>query len=136
MELASRKFEAAAWSGIGLVQAVFYLFFQAGLMAEFNIDAETLFSFIYAVRETYADQPFHNWPHAVNVLQFVQNAIVAGRLENVLSRVDILSLYIAALCRTQGTRSIWAIRPTPRTPCSGARRVRRFPSTVRWRLIY
>jgi GAF domain-containing protein len=102
MELVSSRFDAAKWPGIGLFQAVFCIFSQSGLMSEFQISAETLFSFIYALRETYSEIPFHNWPRAVNILQFVHVTITIGKLENLLSKADIASLYIAALCQDAG----------------------------------
>lgn len=50
------EMDRPAWAGIGLVQAVLYLFFRAGFMVEVGIDPVTLFSLIGVVRETYSDR--------------------------------------------------------------------------------
>lgn len=71
-------------------------------MKEFTIRSETMFSFLYAVRETYLDIPYHNWVHAVDVLHFVHRLAVYCKLDMHITKLDLLCLYIAALCQDAG----------------------------------
>jgi len=102
MELEKMKFEAANWNKIELFKIVFSIFAASHLLQEFSITAETFFSFIYAVRETYLDIPHHNWIHAVDVLHVVHLLAISCKLESHISKLDLLCLYIAALCQDAG----------------------------------
>jgi hypothetical protein len=96
------KFEASQWTKVELFKVIYYIFSSGYLLTEFQITSETMFSFIYSVRETYMDIPHHNWVHAVDVLHFVHMLAIYCKLENRITKVDLLCLYIAALCQDAG----------------------------------
>jgi hypothetical protein len=96
------KFEASQWTKLEMFKVVYYIFSSGWLLTEFKIKAETMFSFMYAVRETYLNIPHHNWVHAVDILHFVHMLTTYCKLENRVTKIDLLCLYIAALCQDAG----------------------------------
>jgi GAF domain-containing protein len=101
MEVDSLKFECADCPKVDLFKAIFWIF-AGGLLTEFAIKSETMFSFLYSIRETYLDIRHHNWVHAVDVFHFVHMLAVYCRLDVHITKLDLLCLYIAALCQDAG----------------------------------
>ena len=78
------------------------LFYHLGLHKMFNIDAEKLTRFIAKVGDTYNDVPYHNYNHAVSVLHGVYVFLVVANLKKRLTPVEILALFVGALCHDLG----------------------------------
>jgi GAF domain-containing protein len=102
MDVNELKFEASQWTKVEMFKVIYYIFSSGGLLTEFKIQAETMFSFIYSVRESYLDIPHHNWVHAIDVLHFVHMLATYCKLESHITKIDLLCLYIAALCQDAG----------------------------------
>lgn len=108
IELKSLQFNIHNWQGMNLFKAVFVLFDSFNLMKTFNIASETLFSFLYALREKHNDVAHHNWQHAVDVLQTVSYICSVTDISERITQHDILALFIAALCQDLGHRGYGA----------------------------
>ena len=46
----------------------------------------------------YKKVPYHNWRHAVDVVQFITYELIVSGVEKVLSRFELFGLMIAAIC--------------------------------------
>ena len=78
------------------------LFYHTGLGAKFVINSEKLTNFIKEVSETYNDVPYHNYNHAVSVLHGVYAFLELTMLKEKLDKVEVLALFIGALCHDIG----------------------------------
>lgn len=106
MEAVTLQFYTMNWPGIDLFRLCFHVFHSQGLLDLFKITAETFFTFIYKLRETFQDLPYHNWEHTVDVLQFVYYQVKVGKIDNFVPRNELLCLYIAALCHDAGHKEV------------------------------
>ena len=92
------KFDAPEWDGIGLFKVVFAIFDLFDLLNTFLITNEKLFRFLTEVKNKYNKVPYHNWRHAVDVMQFVSYQILVGSMDSIFSKLEILALLISSLC--------------------------------------
>lgn len=63
-----------------------------------QIDEGTLRNFIFAVRETYHPNPFHNYLHAVSVMHMAYTILKTTDASTMLQPLDIVACLIAAYC--------------------------------------
>lgn len=94
----SIDFTPVYFDGYGLFKVVFEVFMEFNLFQEFHINSETLFRFLHAVREGYNPVPYHNFLHAVDVMQFAVYLLKKSKLESEISKFEILGLIISCLC--------------------------------------
>jgi hypothetical protein len=90
------------WEGIGAFQLVFRIVKKFGLMEAFEIGNSQFFNFLDRVRSGHSQIPFPNWFHAIDVFQFVAVLLVTTHLDQLLSKIDMLGLFVAALCHDLG----------------------------------
>ncbi|OHS97428.1 3'5'-cyclic nucleotide phosphodiesterase family protein [Tritrichomonas foetus] len=102
LEVCDLYFDCLSYDVSELYKIIFYIFDELSLLTVFNISSEKLFSFLYDVRESYGDHPYHGWAHAVDALQFVFFVIITTKLNNRMNSSEILGLCIAALCHNSG----------------------------------
>jgi hypothetical protein len=93
-----RNFDAPAWDGIGHVTVVYALFDHFGLLTEFKVPNDKFFRFIDNISRTYNQVPYHNWRHAVDVTQFLSYEVSVGKLDSVLTKLELFALLFAAVC--------------------------------------
>jgi hypothetical protein len=105
-ELECREFNVLAWNGIGLFKIVFQIFHQYSLLHKFQVTNSLFFTFLYRLREKYYDNAFHNWLHAVDVLQFVSFAIQCCQLTDKLTALELFGIFIAMLAHDVGHRGL------------------------------
>ncbi|EAY10947.1 3'5'-cyclic nucleotide phosphodiesterase family protein [Trichomonas vaginalis G3] len=98
----SLNFLCTDCKGIGQVKILFYLFNKFKILERFSITNEMFFRFIYEVRSYYHDVPYHNWTHAVDVVEYVSYEITTAKLENVLTPLEIFALLLSAVCHDAG----------------------------------
>ncbi|KAH0794933.1 3'5'-cyclic nucleotide phosphodiesterase family protein [Histomonas meleagridis] len=96
--LYSINFDICNFNGIGLVKIMFNLFDHFHLFDIYHITNEVFYHFIYNIRESYNQVPYHNWMHAVDVTQFISYELYSTDLENVFTSLEILGMIIAAVC--------------------------------------
>jgi GAF domain-containing protein len=94
----SIAFDSVAWEGIGHVKVVFAIFEKFGLLSTYGIPNERFFRFVTEIRDTYKVVPYHNWRHAVDVLQFVAYELLVAKFDTVLTNFELLALCVACLC--------------------------------------
>lgn len=94
----------ALWDGgsrggeAALMTAVANMLRQFALLRRFHVKESTLQAFVAEVRSKYHANPFHNWLHAVAVMQASFLILVHTRAAGMLSYVDIFACLVAALC--------------------------------------
>jgi CheY-like chemotaxis protein/HPt (histidine-containing phosphotransfer) domain-containing protein len=81
-----------------LIDNVAYMFKNLNLIEEFNISTTKLFNFIRTVREAYHNNPYHNFWHALDTIQFVYACLNVEKVNSFFSRLDMLAMLIAAIC--------------------------------------
>lgn len=96
------SFNAVEWNGIGLFKIVFAIFNNFHLLEQFQISNEMFFTFIYRLREMYNEPPFHNWIHAIDVLQFYIYQIKKCNFDQMLTGLELLAISVACLTHDVG----------------------------------
>lgn len=144
------------------IKLVFFVFNKYKLMEKFQIDNETLFTAICAIKETYHDNVYHNWMHALDSIQFLMVEIEKAKLTSILDSAEIFALFIATLfsfSEHDGTynsfqkligtpigilfegdpltmsRCISAIRVLTRDECNLMKNIDAYNSKMLWKLI-
>ncbi|KNC49696.1 high-affinity cGMP-specific 3',5'-cyclic phosphodiesterase 9A [Thecamonas trahens ATCC 50062] len=63
-----------------------------------HIDVETFQAFVTVIRDHYRDNAYHNFKHAFDVTQFVHWLLVKICAVELLSPLDVIATFLAALC--------------------------------------
>lgn len=92
------NFDAPAYDGVGHIKVLFNIWYKFNLPAEFKIPNHKLLRFILEVRDTYKKVPYHNWRHAVDVTQFVTYEILTSKLEQTLTKFELLAMIVSTIC--------------------------------------
>lgn len=101
-QLTSLDFFAVDWNGIGLFKICFHVFSTFGLLERFKISNELFFTFLYKLRESYNEPPYHNWIHAIDVLQYVSYQVKITNADCILTHLELLAVCVAAICHDAG----------------------------------
>lgn len=64
---------------------------------EFNINKETFYRFLKALRNGYKPNPFHNWLHAIDVTQTLFYFLIMGG-SKFFSNLEIFAMLVSGLC--------------------------------------
>jgi len=76
----------------------FLLFANTQVLEQFDIPERILRDFIHAVGIKYQDNPYHNYHHAVHVLQSTYYCLRCTSMHKYLCNLDILGILVSALC--------------------------------------
>lgn len=90
------------WNGIGLFQMAFKIFDDFGVLAKFKVRSELFFRFLYKLKNHYNNPPYHNWIHALDVLQYVAFELKNTKSHNHLADHELFAVLVAALCHDVG----------------------------------
>jgi hypothetical protein len=93
----SIDFSVRDWDGIQCVKLLFFIFHKFDLLETFQLTNARFFKFIFALRNRYNDLPSHNWEHAIDVIQFLSCLITSTELGTVLTSLELLTIFIAAI---------------------------------------
>lgn len=91
-------FDVTRLDGINLTKVLFTIFQKFEILEEFKITNEQFFHFITSIGESYNLFTGHDWKHAVEVTLFCVRAIVNGKLDQILSKLDVFTLLLSAIC--------------------------------------
>lgn len=94
----SLDFFSIDWDGLNLVKLLFYLFNSFHLLETFNVSNETFFRFIYEMRKTYKQVPYHNWIHACDVSQYASYELRLANADKIFTPLELFSLLTATVC--------------------------------------
>lgn len=94
----SLNFFSIDWQGINHIKELFYIFNKFKILERYKISNEMFFRFVYEIRATYNQVPYHNWVHACDVVQYVAYQISTAKLENVFTPLEIFALLLSAVC--------------------------------------
>lgn len=101
-EVTTLNFFCIEWNGIGLFKIAFFVFNQFNLLEKYQIPNDLFFIFLVKLRSMYNDAPYHNWIHAIDVLQYVCYQIKKSNFETILNSDELLSLCVGAICHDAG----------------------------------
>lgn len=96
------SFNAIEWNGIGLFKVAFFVFNEYHLLEQFKINNDMFFTFLYRLRECYNDIPYHNWIHAIDVLQLYSQQMKVSHFDENLTGLELLAICIAAISHDVG----------------------------------
>ena len=92
------NFDSTSWIGIGHFKVLWAIVTEFDLLNEFNITNERWFHFIIEISQTYKKVPYHNWIHAVDVCQFATYEIHLAKLDQRLTKFELLGFIVSAIC--------------------------------------
>lgn len=101
-KITSIEFDAIAFPKNEQFRIVSWFFYDLGLMEKFNISFGTLLRFIAAVSDQYHHVPFHDFNHAVDVVQMIYMIIKVGRLYSNFTKLELLAILVAGICHDIG----------------------------------
>ncbi|OHT14361.1 3'5'-cyclic nucleotide phosphodiesterase family protein [Tritrichomonas foetus] len=96
------NFFAIEWDEIDKFKIIFSLFTEFGLLKEFDVKNEMLFTFLYEIRHMYHSVPYHNWIHAIDVSQYVSYEMRTAKLNEKFTKFEMFSILVAAVCHDAG----------------------------------
>lgn len=92
------NFFSIDWKGDGHIRLLYFIFQEYGLLNEFHITNELFLKFIFKMRSTYNDVPYHNWMHACDVSQYVSYEIRTAKLSTRMTKLELFTVFIACVC--------------------------------------
>ena len=97
-DLSSLSFSVANYTSDQTIEVLLMILTKLGLHEFLGVSLEKVASFFVHVKHLYRHLPFHNWNHAVDCAQMVYLLVTSSQAIQQLSRVDILALFLAAVC--------------------------------------
>ena len=100
--ISSQSFDVLQFPRNEQFRILLHFFGDLGLMAEYRIPVGTLLHFVAAASAEYHQVPYHNWNHAMDVVQYVFFQIQIGRLNTSFTKMELMALLFAAICHDMG----------------------------------
>lgn len=100
--MASWDFNVLEFSPEELLVLSYRMFKNLGVLKMFNINTSIFKRFLLAIRAHYANNPYHNFYHAVDVLHASYYLLTTSKGCFHLKPIDVLALAIAAFCHDVG----------------------------------
>jgi len=102
--ISSWDFPALDLSMDELCVCAFLIFEESNVLDELHVNRDKLKNFVVGVEARYHPNPYHNFFHAVDVLQttFFMIKTLGSSLSSYLRSIDVLGLLIAAFCHDIG----------------------------------
>lgn len=97
-ELCAYRFDVFQYQAAEINKMIIAVLNEFSLLKNFGITEKKMGEFITKVRQNYLDVPYHNFANAFDVFQACYLYVKQGELLNYLMPVDVLALFIAALC--------------------------------------
>merc|ERR1712232_1334706 len=72
------------------------------LLKRYDLEEERLMSWLGAIADQYAANPYHNWAHAMDVTQFCYFTLTTGQGGRYFNFQDILALLCASIAHDVG----------------------------------
>jgi hypothetical protein len=101
-EIGEWSFNVFEHSEAELLGIAKHIFVHLGILSTVSVTEDVLEHFLVAVKELYKDNPYHNWRHAVDVLQATFWFITHCCDNFYLTSLELLSLLVSALCHDVG----------------------------------
>ena len=80
-----------------MIQITFRAFEGSNLFTRLKVPNDTLFGFLYYLKRQYEAVEYHNWRHAIDMLQFAMFLLDKTKLCDVLTPCELLSLLVSVL---------------------------------------
>ena len=91
-------FEMLSLSEDDMVRYLVIMFNSLNGPPTLHIEPEVFEGFVIALRDTYRDNPYHNFRHAFDVSQFVHWLLTQAHAVDLLPPLDVVGVFVAALC--------------------------------------
>ncbi|XP_038058102.1 high affinity cGMP-specific 3',5'-cyclic phosphodiesterase 9A-like isoform X2 [Patiria miniata] len=91
-------FDIWHWESNEMLCLLEHMYYELGLVEEFNINSLVLKRFLLCVQENYRHNPFHNFRHCFCVTQMMYGMIHLCDLRSILTRMEMGILLTSALC--------------------------------------
>ncbi|XP_041858243.1 high affinity cGMP-specific 3',5'-cyclic phosphodiesterase 9A isoform X2 [Melanotaenia boesemani] len=91
-------FDAWQWEPNEMLSCLEHMYHDLGLVRDFSINPITLKRWLLCVRDSYRNNPFHNFRHCFCVTQMMYSMIYLCKLQEKLTQLDVLVLMTAAVC--------------------------------------
>lgn len=102
----TRAFHSPSLSDDDALRAIMYIFDSLGLLDALEVDRARFRAFLLAVRANYKPNPYHNFQHAVDVLQFAFLLLrSAPEFLEQLQTLEVFALLLAAIGHDVGHTS-------------------------------
>jgi len=85
-----------------LEKIAFLIFNHFGLLEAFRISSETFYGFLYHLKNSYRETSYHNWYHAIDVLQYVAYQTIKTRSHTILTPLELLAVCTSAISHDIG----------------------------------
>jgi hypothetical protein len=102
VSLAKRSFSVGTFHPSQLFVNTFAYFVCTGISERLGVDPRELFKFMISIRSHYNDVLYHNWFHALDVVQFVYMLYKSVHFECFLTDLEVFALFVAAICHDTG----------------------------------
>lgn len=86
----------------GLFKIGFWLFDVFGLRHAYKMNNETLFSFLFKLKEAHKPQSYLNWHHAIQMAQMLAYVIINGKMLDFFTPFDRFALLVSTLACNVG----------------------------------
>lgn len=96
--LKTPSFDVWKWNSAEMLNLIRCMINEFNICEELNINHESLDQFLLEVRETYRDNPFHNFRHAFCVIQMMYGLLHITKMHEHFSTEEIFCLLISTLC--------------------------------------
>lgn len=101
-QMSTLNFNAQDQPDEDLVRMVFTNIINFGICETLNCSNEVMVKFLNEIRLLYTDNPYHNWNHACDVIQFLVYELKTIDKKELFTPLEIAGLFIAALCHDAG----------------------------------
>ena len=95
-DLESHTFNSFAYSVDQLIKGVVQMYENLGLIENFKIPPNVLVDLLEVVRDSYNNNPYHNFLHAMDVTQFVYHFLMVEKIASMFTPLEKLALMFSA----------------------------------------
>ncbi|KAF0975625.1 hypothetical protein FDP41_005619 [Naegleria fowleri] len=94
-DLGSHTFNAMKYTSDELIQFVVHMFESLGLIDTFQIPPTEIVNLLQVVKNSYRENPYHNFTHAVDVTQFVYHCLLVDKISAMFTPLEKFALIFA-----------------------------------------
>lgn len=100
--ISSQNFDVLQFPRNEQFRIILHFFDDLGLLTEYRIQVGTLLHFVDAAAAEYHHVPYHNWNHAMDVVQYIFFQIQIGRFSTIFTKMELMALLVAGICHDMG----------------------------------
>ncbi|KAG2373235.1 hypothetical protein C9374_012338 [Naegleria lovaniensis] len=94
-DIGANTFNAMKYTSDELIQFVVHMFESLGLIDIFQIPPTEIVNLLQVVKNSYKENPYHNFTHAVDVTQFVYHCLLIDKISAMFTPLEKFALIFA-----------------------------------------